>query len=415
MVTFSKNSFDAQLVDSDGFLKRSLTQEELGRKSKRRWAIATCCVLSSLVGVLVLCILENPKLLASDKASQGWQLWNQRRLPEAEAKFREALMESDKDNDAWTGLGWTLTNTGRLKDASEAFKKALELEPESMSAQNGLGQCALGLGDLALAEESLKKSSDSMIKALGGEEKVTAVSLPAAWYGLVNLYLIKDDFDQAKQWADRIAKIKPDDDTLEGMFAQIEKRDSSATKKMFGRDEASKSTDASKKAEAWQLWSSGQPKKAIDLFRELTKSNPKDTDLLNGLGWSLLNSGKSKEAHETFIALIKLNPKHGAGLNGAGQSALALQDWAKAEEYLKQGSDAFLEEFPETKLTAQSLPAAWFGLARVHLVQGNYEKAIEWAEKILMYDSGNADAKQMLECAKKKDNSEIKKMLGVSQ
>ena len=413
MVTFSKNKLDAQLVDSDGFLKRSLTQEERGRKSKRRWTIATCCVLSSLVGILVLCILVNPKLLAGDKASQGWQLWNQRRLPEAEAKFREALMESDKDNEAWTGLGWTLTNGGRLKDASEAFKKALALEPDNLSAQNGIGQCALGLGDLALAEESLKKSSNSMIKALGGEDKVTADSLPAAWYGLVNVYLLKDDFEQAKQWADRIAKVKPDDDTLKGMLAQIEKRDSSATKKMLGRDEASKATDASKKAEAWQLWSSGQPNKAIDLFRELTKSNPKDANLLNGLGWSLLNSGEAKEAHETFIALIKLEPKHVAGLNGAGQSALALHDWTKAEEYLKKGSDAFLEQIPEAKLIAPNLPAAWFGLARVHLVQGNYDQAIEWAEKILKYDSGNAEVKQMLEWAKKKDNSEIKKMMDV--
>ncbi len=301
----------------------------------------------------------------------------------------------------------------RLKDASEAFKKALAIAPDNMSAQNGLGQCALGLGDLALAEESLKKSSDIMIKASGGEDKITKDSLPAAWYGLVNVYLLKDDFEQAKQWADRIAKINPNDDTLKGMLKQIEKRDSSDTKKMFGLDKASKATDASKKAEAWQLWSSGQPEKAIPLFRELIKSDPKDTNILNGLGWSLLNTGEAKEAHETFIELLKLDPKHGAGLNGAGQSALALHEWAKAEEYLLKGSNQFLEEIPESKLTAQALPAAWFGLVRVYLLQSNFDKAIEWAEKILKYDSSNADAKQMLEWAKKKDNSEIKKLMGV--
>ncbi len=128
-------------------------------------------------------------------------------------------------------LGWTLTNSGRLKDGSEAFKKALAIAPENVSAQNGLGQCALGLGDLALAEESLKKSSDAMIKAVGGEEKITADSLPAAWYGLVNVYLLKDDFAQAKQWADRIAKVNPNDDTLKGMLKQIDKRDSSEDQK----------------------------------------------------------------------------------------------------------------------------------------------------------------------------------------
>ena len=413
MVSHSKNSLDAQLVDADGFLKRSLSQEDRGRKTRLRWAIATGCVLTSLVGILVLSVLVNPKLFANDKASQGWQLWNQRRLPEAEAKFREALMENDKDKEAWTGLGWTLTNTGRLKDASDAFKKALAISPDNMSAQNGLGQCALGLGDLAAAEESLKKSSDGMIKMVGGEDKITADNLPAAWYGLARVYLLKDDFDKAKEWTDRIAKAKPNEPELKNMLEQIDKRDSTATKKMFGRDEASKGTDVNKQAEAWQLWSSGQPKKAIPLFRELIKSNPKDANLLNGLGWSLLNTGEAKEAHETFIELIKLDAKHLAGLNGAGQSALALHDWAKAEEYLQKGSDAFLAEIPEAQVNAQNMPAAWFGLTRVHLLQGNYDKATEWAEKILKYDSGNADVKKMLESAKKKDNSEIKKIMGV--
>ncbi len=117
----------------------------------------------------------------------------------------------------------------------DAFKKALALAPDNISAQNGLGQCALGLGDLALAEESLKKSSDGLIKQAGGEAQLNASNLPAAWYGLVNVYLLKDDFDQAKQWADRIAKIKPNDETLKGMLAQIDKRDSSATKNVRPR------------------------------------------------------------------------------------------------------------------------------------------------------------------------------------
>lgn len=418
MVNLAKNNLEAQLVDADGFLKQSLSQEERGRKVRRRWAIATCCTLIAGVGVLVLCILVNPKLLANDKASQGWQLWNERRLPEAEAKFREALMESDKDAKAWTGLGWTLTNMGRLKDASEAFKKSLALEPDNLSAQNGLGQCALGMGDLVLAADSLKKSSDGMIKMLGGEDKITADNLPAAWYGLVNVYLLKDDFEQAKQWADRIAKVKPNDETLKGMTTQIEKRDSSQTKKLLGSYKAKPGdsatpADADKKAEAWQLWFKGQPGKAVPLFRELVKNSPNDTNLLNGLGWSLFNSGEAKEAHETFVQCVKLDPKHVAALNGAGQSALALHDWAKAEEYLKKANEVFDAEVPEARVTAQNMPASWFGMTRLYLIQGDYDKATQWAEKILKVLPENADTKQMLEWAKKKDNAEIKKMMGL--
>ncbi len=419
------NPLDASLVDSDGFLTRSLNQDERGRRQRRRVVVAGCSLALFATIVVAASIITN-KLIASDKSAHGWALWSQRRLPEAEAKFREALMENDKDSDAWTGLGWSLTNTGRLKEAMDAFKKALALTPENASAQNGLGQCALGSGDLAVAEEYLKKSSDGVIKLAGGEDKLKPTDIPAAWYGLVNVYLLKDDFDQAKQWVDRIAKVDPKAESLTQLREQIEKRDSTPTKRMFGRDTAGKKSDKnaekgekgaennnSKRAQAWQMWRGGQLKEATELFRELVKSDPQDTNSQNGLGWCLFNSGDAKAAHEAFKRCLELDASHGAALNGAGQSALALHEWATAEEYLQKASDSYLKEIPEDKLSAENLPAAWYGLVRVHLVQGNYDKAILWAERILKHDAKSTEVQQMLDSAKKKDNSQIKKMFGV--
>lgn len=398
---------DAQLVDADGFLARSLNQEERGRRNKRTWAVVIGCLLASATCVIALVIFASPKLFASDKSMEGWQLWRQRRLPQAEAKFREALMENAKDGDAWTGLGWSLTNMGRVKDAMEAFKKALEFSPDSLSAQNGLGQCALGTGDLDLAEQYLKKSGEGVVKLAGGEDKMTADSLPAAWYGLVQVYLLKDDFDQAKQWADRIAKLKSEDETVKALLEQIAKRDSAPTKKMFDRNAVNKHSEAKK------LWDSHKIQEALELYRELVKSDPQDTVAQNGYGWCLLNTGNAKAAHETFKQCLAIDPKHGAALNGAGQSALFMRDWATAEEFLKKGSDAYTDQVPEQQRNPQNIPAAWFGLANVHLVQGNFDKAAEWAELILKYAPDNPSAKQTLENARKKDNSEIKKRLGV--
>ncbi len=196
----------------------------------------------------------------------------------------------------------------------------------------------------------------------------------------MNLYLLKDDFEKAKQWADRIAKVNPNDQTLKAMQKQIDQRDSGETKKMLGK--AGKPTADDKRAQAWKNWRSGKPDKAVSLFKELIKEDPRDANALNGLGWSLFNSGKAKEAHEAFIECLKVSPKEGAALNGAGQTALALHDWPKAEEYLQKGSDEYLKQIPEEKINAQNLPAAWYGLVRVHMVQGNFDKAIEWAERI---------------------------------
>ncbi len=121
---------DARLVDPEGLLTRSLGQAERERRNKQRWLLTLACLLGG-VGLLALLSLANTRLLASDKSAEGWTFWRERRLPEAEAKFREALMENDKDDDAWTGLGWSLLNTGRVKDAMDAFKKAVALKPEN--------------------------------------------------------------------------------------------------------------------------------------------------------------------------------------------------------------------------------------------------------------------------------------------
>jgi len=55
---------------------------------------------------------------------------------------------------------------------------------------------------------------------------------------------------------------------------------------------------------------------------------------------------------------------------------------------------------------APQAPAAWFGLARLYLLEGKFEQSEIWAQKIM--DSGQADdiAKKMLEAAKAKQLSE---------
>ncbi len=305
----------------------------------------------------------------------------------------------------------------------DAFKKALALTPERIGAK-WTGQCALGSGDLAVAEEYLKKSSDGVIKLAGGEDKLKPTDIPAAWYGLVNVYLLKDDFDQAKQWVDRIAKVDPKAESLTQLREQIEKRDSTPTKRMFGRDTAGKKSDKnaekgekgaennnSKRAQAWQMWRGGQLKEATELFRELVKSDPQDTNSQNGLGWCLFNSGDAKAAHEAFKRCLELDASHGAALNGAPIRP-GVARMTTAEEYLQKASDSYLRKIPEGKLSAENLPAAWNGLVRVHLVQGNYDKAMLWAERILKHDAKSTEVQQMLDSAKKKDNSQIKKMFG---
>jgi hypothetical protein len=51
---------------------------------------------------------------------------------------------------------------------------------------------------------------------------------------------------------------------------------------------------------------------------------------------------------------------------------------------------------------ANHAPAAWYGLARLYLLQGKFDKAEKWAQKVVSSGQADDSAKQMLQAAKDK-------------
>lgn len=145
--------------------------------------------------------------------------------------------------------------------------------------------------------------------------------------------------------------------------------------------------------QGWQLLQSGKPADAVAKFKEAVQLAPKDAEALNGLGWATFNSGQAAEAEKAFQAVVTISPEHPAALNGLGQIHLARREYAKAEPVL-------------LKAAAQKASAAWYGLARMYLLQGKFADAEKWAQMI--EDSGQGDeiAKKMLEAAKAKKLSD---------
>lgn len=139
--------------------------------------------------------------------------------------------------------------------------------------------------------------------------------------------------------------------------------------------------------EGWRLWSTGKPAEAVAKFQEAVKLDPRDANSWNGLGWASFNSGQAAEAEKAFEKVLSLSPDHAAALNGLGQMHLSRRDYKKAESFLKKAAD-------------RKATAAWYGLARMYLLQGRYSDAEKYAQMI--EDSGQADegAKKMLAAAK---------------
>ncbi len=143
--------------------------------------------------------------------------------------------------------------------------------------------------------------------------------------------------------------------------------------------------------EGWAAWQKQDYSGAEEKFDQAVQINPKLVNAWNGLGWARFNSGKSDAAEEAFKQCLELSPKHPAALNGMGQINFFRNNFDDAEKYLKEAA-------------AQKASAAWWGLAKIYLLQGKYDDAQIWAQKIV--DSGDKSAQDMLDAAKSKSLSD---------
>jgi tetratricopeptide (TPR) repeat protein/predicted Ser/Thr protein kinase len=149
--------------------------------------------------------------------------------------------------------------------------------------------------------------------------------------------------------------------------------------------------------QGWQLWQAGKLNEAEAKFQQAVQLAPDKAEAWNGLGWAQFNAGNSAAAETSFRTAITIETNQPGALNGLGQIYLSQHKYAVAEKCLLQA--------------APQAPAAWFGLARLYLLQGKFEQTETWAQKIV--DSGQADdvTPKMLEAAKSKKLSEGLRLL----
>jgi tetratricopeptide (TPR) repeat protein len=191
-------SEDARLDDAirkaDELLISSLKDEE-SRSRRRRTFTFTIVggVIMFAAACVILAVLAQTAAGPSGGASaeqlstEGWALWQQRKLPEAEAKFQQAVKLDAKHANAWNGLGWATLNQGKQEAAEKAFSEVVKLEPEHPAALNGLGWINFGRKKYEAAEKFFLQAA--------------ANNASASWMGLAQLYLLQGKYDQALPWA----------------------------------------------------------------------------------------------------------------------------------------------------------------------------------------------------------------------
>lgn len=147
----------------------------------------------------------------------------------------------------------------------------------------------------------------------------------------------------------------------------------------------------------WKLWEQQSWNDSEIAFAEAARLDPARADAWNGLGWARFNAGKQDEAVEAFTKCVQLEPANPAALNGLGQAAFMNREYDRAEQFF---------------LKAPAASAAWYGLARLYLLQGRFGDAEKYAKKVLGQQPSDRLAQQILAAAKaKKLDNGLKQLL----
>ncbi len=153
----------------------------------------------------------------SDPTGKGWQLWNEQKSEEALEMFKISVRRYPDSGPAWNGLGWALYSLRKHDEAKVAFEKCLVIEPTNGGARNGLGRVLMAMNELDAAEKEFLQATTEIIAELG-EAKAVASGVTAAWFGLVEVNLLQNDFNTAKSWAERYLKHKADEPQMKEML-----------------------------------------------------------------------------------------------------------------------------------------------------------------------------------------------------
>jgi len=158
--------------------------------------------------VTPIVVSEADKLAAEDLMSQGWALWRERKLLQAEEKFSQATQKDPANDGAYQGLGWAQFNQGKKLNAKESFEKCVQINPKNSAALNGLGWLAHGQGNIDEAIQWWEK-------AVTASNGVATASLS----GLAQVYMERKEYDKAakyyQMWLDAEPQDKQAKDGLE--------------------------------------------------------------------------------------------------------------------------------------------------------------------------------------------------------
>ena len=127
---------------------------------------------------------------------------------------------------------------------------------------------------------------------------------------------------------------------------------------------------------------------AVEKFKRAIELDPKNENAWNGLGWASFNSGNSPEAQQSLRAGYRAESRPSGRAERTRLTLLGPEEVRLGRNLPVEGCSAW--------------PAAWYGLARLYLLQGKFQTGGKYVQMVV--DGGQSDksADRMLQAAKEK-------------
>lgn len=155
---------------------------------------------------------QTDKITAENLASDGWKLWRERKLAQAEQLFEKAIQKDPTNANTWNGLGWSQFNQGKPLNAKISFERCLEIQPKHPAALNGLGWIAKEQGEIDQAIAYWQKAVEA------------APNATAALSGLATTYMEREQYEKAIKVYERWLKVEPNNEQAKAYLERARSR-----------------------------------------------------------------------------------------------------------------------------------------------------------------------------------------------
>lgn len=235
---------------------------------------------------------------------------------------------------------------GEYGIAKDHLTQAVALDPNHYNAHYNLGVALLALKDFTGAKEQLEKSL-----SLGAAEPEIRFKYATALRGI-------GENDEAKE------QLKLYREQTHAM--------------------AQHALAVNKSAQAEKEFASGDPQKAVALYKEAFAAAPEDAQIAFKLALALDKTGDTASEHTVLEQAIKLDPNLALAQNQLGYLDSRGGDPASAEEHFRQAVRA-----------APGYTQAWVSLAATLAMESRFPEAEQAVASALRLDPANAEALQL--------------------